>query len=63
MSNFEYVILDRNLPLEAVRVTESAAIATHNLMGRGDEKNADFGFSNPKSAFFLHHHFWQSIFK
>jgi fructose-1,6-bisphosphatase II / sedoheptulose-1,7-bisphosphatase len=41
MPNFEYVILDRNLPLEAVRVTESAAIASHSLMGRGDEKNAD----------------------
>jgi fructose-1,6-bisphosphatase II / sedoheptulose-1,7-bisphosphatase len=41
MPNFEYVVLDRNLPLEAVRVTESAAIACHSLMGRGDEKNAD----------------------
>jgi len=41
MPNFEYVILDRNLPLEAVRVTESAAIACHSLMGRGDEKGAD----------------------
>jgi fructose-1,6-bisphosphatase II / sedoheptulose-1,7-bisphosphatase len=36
-----YVILDRNLPLEMVRVTEAAAIAAHNLMGRGDEKGAD----------------------
>jgi len=34
-------ILDRNLQLEAVRVTELAAIAAHKLMGRGDEKAAD----------------------
>ncbi len=36
-----YVILDRNLPLEMVRVTEAAAIAAHKLMGRGDEHAAD----------------------
>lgn len=36
-----FIILDRNLPLEMVRVTEAAAIAAHNLMGRGDEKEAD----------------------
>lgn len=35
------IILDRNLELEAVRVTEAAAIAAHKLMGRGDEKAAD----------------------
>ena len=33
--------LDRSLVLEAVRVTESAAIAAWNLVGRGDEKAAD----------------------
>lgn len=31
----------RNLALEAVRVTEAAAIAASSLMGRGDEKEAD----------------------
>ena len=33
--------LDRNLALEAVRVTEAAALAASQLMGRGDEKAAD----------------------
>ena len=33
--------LDRNLTIEAVRVTEAAAIAAAELMGRGDEKAAD----------------------
>ena len=33
--------LDRNLALEAVRVTESAALSSSLLMGRGDEKAAD----------------------
>ncbi len=32
---------DRNLALEAVRVTEAAAIASARWMGRGDEKAAD----------------------
>ncbi len=32
---------DRNLTLEAVRVTEAAAIAASKLLGRGDEKAAD----------------------
>jgi fructose-1,6-bisphosphatase II / sedoheptulose-1,7-bisphosphatase len=36
-----YPIEDRNLALEAVRVTEAAAIASSKLMGRGDEKAAD----------------------
>jgi len=36
-----YIVLDRNLPLEMVRVTEAAAVAAHSLMGRGDEKAAD----------------------
>ncbi len=34
-------ILDRNLTLEAARVTEAAAIAAAELMGRGDEVAAD----------------------
>src|SRR5688572_8365461 len=33
--------MDRNLALEAVRVTEAAALAASRLMGRGDEKLAD----------------------
>ena len=33
--------MDRNLALEAVRVTEAAALAASLLMGRGDEKAAD----------------------
>src|SRR5260221_6748175 len=34
-------VLDRALVLEAVRVTEAAAIAAYALAGRGDEKAAD----------------------
>lgn len=34
-------IMDRNLALEAVRVTEAAALAASRWMGRGDEKAAD----------------------
>jgi len=37
----EGVVLDRNLALEVVRVTEAAALAASRLMGRGDEKAAD----------------------
>ena len=33
--------LDRSLVLDAVRVTEAAAIAAWGLVGRGDEKAAD----------------------
>lgn len=33
--------MDRNLALEAVRVTEAAALAASTLIGRGDEKAAD----------------------
>ncbi|MBB44255.1 MAG: fructose-bisphosphatase class II [Rhodospirillaceae bacterium] len=33
--------MDRNLALEAVRVTEAAALAASRSMGRGDEKVAD----------------------
>src|SRR3954453_5792877 len=35
------LVMDRNLALEAVRVTEAAALAASKLMGRGDEKAAD----------------------
>jgi len=34
-------VMDRKYTLEAVRVTEAAAVAAHRLMGRGDEKAAD----------------------
>ncbi|MGE0253923.1 MAG: class II fructose-bisphosphatase [Alphaproteobacteria bacterium] len=34
-------IMDRNLALEAVRVSEAAALAASRWMGRGDEKSAD----------------------
>ena len=34
------LLLDRNLALEAVRVTEIAAIASSFHMGRGNEKDA-----------------------
>ena len=37
----EKAILDRNLALEAVRVTEAAALSASRLIGRGDEKTAD----------------------
>jgi fructose-1,6-bisphosphatase II / sedoheptulose-1,7-bisphosphatase len=37
----ESVAMDRNLALEAVRVTEAAALSASRLMGRGDEKAAD----------------------
>jgi fructose-1,6-bisphosphatase II / sedoheptulose-1,7-bisphosphatase len=37
----EIRLQDRNLALEAVRVTERAAIASSAWMGRGDEKAAD----------------------
>ena len=36
-----HTTMDRNLALEAVRVTEEAALAAARLMGRGDEKAAD----------------------
>src|SRR5579862_5386949 len=37
----DYAQMDRNLALEAVRVTEAAALSASRLMGRGDEKAAD----------------------
>ncbi len=39
--NEQYQSEDRNLALEAVRVTEAAALASARWMGRGDEKAAD----------------------
>jgi len=41
MSNDNKRVMDRNLALEVVRVTEAAALAASLLMGRGDEKAAD----------------------
>src|SRR3981189_2450960 len=35
------LVMDRNLALEVVRVTEAAALSASLLMGRGDEKAAD----------------------
>jgi len=37
----DQAVMDRNLALEAVRVTEAAALAASLLMGRGDERQAD----------------------
>lgn len=37
----EAEMMDRNLALEVVRVTEAAALSASRLMGRGDEKAAD----------------------
>ncbi|HEY0901228.1 MAG TPA: class II fructose-bisphosphatase [Micavibrio sp.] len=37
----ERLTMDRNVALEAVRVTEAAALAASKLVGRGDEKAAD----------------------
>ena len=46
-SNF----LDRNLALEAVRVTEAAALSSSLHMGRGDEKKADQSAVNAMREF------------
>jgi len=43
--------LDRNLALEAVRVTEAAALASSLHMGRGDEKAADQAAVNAMRKF------------
>jgi fructose-1,6-bisphosphatase II len=45
-------IMDRNLALEVVRVTEAAAIASARLMGRGDEKAADQAAVDAMRRFF-----------
>ena len=39
--NSTLVKMERNLALEAVRVTEAAALSASRWMGRGDEKSAD----------------------
>src|SRR5271155_5123326 len=41
MAGSETQLMDRNLALEVVRVTEAAALSASLLMGRGDEKAAD----------------------
>ena len=41
MPNNPTRLMDRNLAMEAVRVTEAAALAASLTMGRGDEKAAD----------------------
>src|SRR3546814_13010623 len=46
-------ILDRILVLEMVRVTEAAAIAASNLIGRGDAKAADSAAVEAMRAAFL----------
>ena len=43
--------LDRNLALEAVRVTEAAAISSSLYMGRGNEKAADQAAVNAMREF------------
>ena len=43
--------LDRNLALEAVRVTEVAALSSSLHMGRGDEKTADQAAVNAMRSF------------
>ena len=46
----ETLTMDRNLALEAVRVTEVAALAASRLMGRGDEKPPTKRLSTPCAA-------------
>src|ERR1700684_2531422 len=41
MAGSDKRLMDRNLALEVVRVTEAAALAASLTMGRGDEKAAD----------------------
>jgi fructose-1,6-bisphosphatase II / sedoheptulose-1,7-bisphosphatase len=41
MANEQATVMDRNMAIEAVRVTEAAAIAAWNWTGRGDEMSAD----------------------
>ena len=43
--------LDRNLALEAVRITEAAALSSSLHMGRGDEKAADQAAVNAMRKF------------
>ena len=41
----DFIFLDRNLALEAVRITEAAALSSSLHMGRGNEKAADLGIT------------------
>ncbi len=41
MAADEIAIMDRNMAIEAVRVTEAAAMAAWKWIGRGDERSAD----------------------
>ena len=41
MASQSEAVMDRNMPIEAVRVTEAAAIAAERWVGRGDEREAD----------------------
>ena len=41
MAGEETAIMDRNMAIEAVRVTEAAAMAAYRWTGRGDERSAD----------------------
>ena len=45
------IFLDRNLALEAVRVTEAAALSSSLHMGRGNEKSADSAAVNAMRGF------------
>lgn len=41
MTSQSEAVMDRNMAIEAVRVTEAAAIAAEKWVGRGDERQAD----------------------
>jgi len=41
MADSDTAVMDRNMAIEAVRVTEAAAMAAWNWTGRGDEMSAD----------------------
>lgn len=41
MASQSEAVMDRNMAIEAVRVTEAAAIAAERWVGRGDEREAD----------------------
>ena len=41
MTSQNEAVMDRNMAIEAVRVTEAGAIAAAKWVGRGDEKEAD----------------------
>ena len=41
MADIDTTVMDRNMAIEAVRVTEAAAMAAWKWTGRGDEMSAD----------------------